>query len=152
MKLIRKILVALDGSQSANNALEYALDLAEKYASAVVLLTVVEPVIVPKISRVAVPPVPKEVVDKYKKGLKAGHQKILSKALKKVQETKGDLDVSTELVEGKPSEKIVEVAREGDLDIIVMGSRGLGGIKEVFLGSVSDRVADQAPCPVLVVK
>jgi nucleotide-binding universal stress UspA family protein len=43
-------------------------------------------------------------------------------------------------------------AREGDCDIIVIGSRGLGGIKEFLLGSTSHRVADEAPCPVLIVK
>jgi len=62
------------------------------------------------------------------------------------------LRVSTKLVEGRPSNKIVETAKEGNCDIIVMGSRGLGTIKEFFLGSVSDRVADEATCPVLIVK
>lgn len=55
-------------------------------------------------------------------------------------------------MEGRPSERIVEVAKEGKFDVIVMGSRGLGGIKGFFLGSVSDRVADEAACPVLIVK
>ncbi|MFQ6064459.1 MAG: universal stress protein [Candidatus Bathyarchaeia archaeon] len=62
------------------------------------------------------------------------------------------MNVSTKLVEGRPSERIVEVAKEGKFDVIVMGSRGLGGIKGFFLGSVSDRVADEAACPVLIVK
>jgi len=56
------------------------------------------------------------------------------------------------MVEGRPSDEIVETAKEGNFDIVVMGSRGLGGIKEFFLGSVSDRVADEAACPVLIVK
>jgi len=62
------------------------------------------------------------------------------------------LKVSTKLVEGRPSDKIIETAEKGNFDIIIMGSRGLGGIKEFFLGSVSDRVADEAACPVLIVK
>jgi len=56
------------------------------------------------------------------------------------------------LEEGRPSDKIIETARTGNFDIIVMGSGGLGSIKEFFLGSVSDRVADEAPCPVLIVR
>jgi len=77
---------------------------------------------------------------------------VLSEALKKVKKIKPNLRVSTKLVEGRPSNKIVETAKEGNFDIIVMGSRGLGAIKEFFLGSVSDRVADEATCPVLIVK
>jgi nucleotide-binding universal stress UspA family protein len=59
---------------------------------------------------------------------------------------------TTKLVEGRPADKIVETAKLESCDLIVIGSRGLGGIKEFFLGSVSDRVADEAPCPVLIVK
>jgi nucleotide-binding universal stress UspA family protein len=61
-------------------------------------------------------------------------------------------DISTKLVEGRPADKIVETAKNGNFDLVVVGSRGLGGIKEFFLGSVSDRVADEAPCPVLIIK
>jgi nucleotide-binding universal stress UspA family protein len=56
------------------------------------------------------------------------------------------------LVEGRPSDRIIETAKTEDFDLVVMGSRGLGGIKEFLLGSVSDRVADEVPCPVLIVK
>ena len=49
------------------------------------------------------------------------------------------MKVSTKLVEGRPSDRIVETAKEGNFDIIVMGSRGLGGVKEFFLGSVSGK-------------
>ncbi len=55
-------------------------------------------------------------------------------------------------MKGKPADKIVEAAKEGNVDIVVMGSRGRGGIKQLFLVSVSDRVADEASCPVLIVK
>jgi nucleotide-binding universal stress UspA family protein len=150
--LIEKILVALDGSEPAGRALDFALDLAEKYSAEIVLLSVVQHVVMPGISYLTKPVLLPVAVGKYTEELKANHKKVLSEALKKVKKIKPNLRVSTKLVEGRPSNKIVETAKEGNFDIIVMGSRGLGAIKEFFLGSVSDRVADEATCPVLIVK
>jgi len=76
----------------------------------------------------------------------------LSKALKRAKELKPDLKISTVLKEGRPADEIVKTAKEENFDLIVMGHRGLGRVKEFFLGSVSDRVADEAHCPVLIVK
>lgn len=58
----------------------------------------------------------------------------------------------TLLREGQTVQEILKTAREGEFDLIVMGSRGLSKIKEIFLGSVSDGVIRNASCPVLVVK
>ena len=76
---------------------------------------------------------------------------MLSEALKKVNRLKPNLNVSTKLKEGRPTDKIIETAKEGNFDIIVLGRRGIGGVTELLLGSVSDRVADHAPCAVLIV-
>jgi nucleotide-binding universal stress UspA family protein len=152
--LIEKLLVALDGSKSANNALDFALDLAEKYSANVILLTVVDAAPVP-LTVYAPPgtqPVAPVFVDSYLEELKKRHEKMLAEALKRSKKSKPSLKISKKLVEGRPPDKIVETAKEGEFDLVVMGSRGLGGIKEFFLGSVSDRVADEAPCPVLIVK
>ena len=62
------------------------------------------------------------------------------------------MKVSKQLLTGRAAEKIVETAKQGNFDLIVIGSRGLVGIKEIFLGSVSDSVADEALYPVLIVK
>jgi len=152
--LIKKILVALDGSKPADKALDFALDLGEKYSANVVLLSVVSPVIVPlgPYPTTGVPPIPPVVIGTYSNELRVSHEKVLSEALKKAKKIKPNLKVSTKLVEGRPSDKIIETAKEGKFDIIVVGSRGLGGIKKFFLGSVSNRVANEATCPVLIVK
>jgi nucleotide-binding universal stress UspA family protein len=60
--------------------------------------------------------------------------------------------VSHRIDEGRPADKIVEAAKEGGFDLIVMGIRGLGAVEEFFLGSVTDRAADTAVCPVAIVK
>lgn len=153
--MIKKILVALDGSEPANKALNFALGIAETYSAELVLLNVYEPV-TPFFSfpsEVGAPPVATPIVTaEFLKELRAQHEKILSEALKKANRDKPNLKVSTMLSEGRPSDKIIDAANEGKFDLIVMGSRGIGGIKEIFLGSVSDRVADAAKCSVLIVK
>ena len=76
----------------------------------------------------------------------------MREALRRATGFSSHLRVSTKIAEGRPAERIVEAAKEGKFDIIIMGSRGMGGAREFFLGSVSHRVAIEAPCPVLIVK
>ena len=153
MRLIEKILVALDGSKPADRALDFALDLAGKYSAEIVLLSVFEPVIPSLLySPADLPIAPSMAVGSYSKELKAQHRRVLAHARRKAKKARPDLKISTKILEGRPSEKIVETAEQGKFDIIIMGSQGLGRIKKIFLGSVSDRVADEASCPVLIIK
>jgi nucleotide-binding universal stress UspA family protein len=144
--LINRILVPLDSSEYADKALDWALDLAEKYGASIELLTVI-PLLGPFTTHGTEP-----LFGPSLEELKEQARKMLAEALKKANRSKPNLRISTRILEGRPSDKIVETAREGNFDLIVMGSRGLGGVKEFFLGSVSDRVADEAPCPVVIVK
>ena len=151
--MIKRILVALDGSKPADRALDFALDLAGKYSAEIVLLSVFEPVIPSLIYPPAdLPIAPSVAVGSYSGELKTQHRRVLAHARRKAKKVRADLKVSTKIVEGRPSEKILETAEQGNFDMIVMGSQGIGGIKKIFLGSVSDRVADEASCPVLIVK
>ncbi len=138
MKWINRILVALDGSKDACKALECAIDLAEKYGANIELLTVI-------------PTTAFTLVGPSEKELKERAEEILEQALNKTK-TKPSLKISTKILVGRPAEKIVEASKEGSFDLIVMGSQGLGGVKEFFLGSVADRVADESACPVIIVK
>ncbi|MDH5770962.1 MAG: universal stress protein [Candidatus Bathyarchaeota archaeon] len=157
-KLIKKILVALDGSKPSDNALDLALDLAEKYSAEILLLRVVPTAFYPYfIAPEAFPRafpfvIPPAVINSSARELEAGSEGVLSEALKKAEKVKSKSNVSTKLVTGRIAEKIIQTAKEGNVDIVVMGSRGLSGIKKFFLGSFSDKVADEAPCPVLIVK
>jgi nucleotide-binding universal stress UspA family protein len=60
--------------------------------------------------------------------------------------------VETILLEGNTVQEIIKAAGEGKFDLIVMGARGISKIREILLGSVSDGVLRNAPCPVLIVK
>ena len=149
--MIKKILVAIDGSKQSDKALDFALDLARNYSAEIVLINVLSPSLMSYVynSRMFVPDVD---YSNYLNQISNGHEKLLSKALDKAKNFQETLKVSKELVEGRPAEKIVETAKKGMFDLIVVGSRGLSGFKEIFLGSVSNRVADKAHCPVLIVK
>ncbi len=155
--MIEKILAALDGSEPSDKALNFALDLAEKYFAEIMLLNVYQHTIPifyhPNVSVPTAPPIASPItLGALSKELKAQHERILAEALKKAKRVKPKLKVSTMLCEGRPSDKIIEAANEGKFDLIIIGSRGVGGIKEIFLGSVSDRVADESKCSVLIVK
>ncbi|MEM0196420.1 MAG: universal stress protein [Desulfurococcaceae archaeon] len=152
--MIKKILVAFDGSEHAYKALDFALDLAEKYSATVTIINVFQAPIIPMAGYLtegelyAYP----ATYDDFVKELKVAHEKMLSHALKRAKRLKPNLEVSTLLKEGRPADEIVKTAKEENFDLIVIGHRGLGRVKEFFLGSVSNRVADEARCPVLIVK
>jgi len=146
--LFYKILVALDGSKAANNALNFALELAETTSSGLELLTVVPPVFLPSHSIYVLK---SEAIADCAKALDVTFRGVLSKAQREAQNRKPELKILTRFEKGEPAEKIVEVAERENFELIVMGSRGLGG-KVSALGSVSARVADTASCPVVIVK
>ena len=146
--MVKKILVALDGSKASNNALNFALDLADTLSANIELLTVLPPVFLPSYSIYVLK---SDAISECAKNLEISFRGVLSKAQQEVKKRKPASKVSIRFEKGEPSEKIVEVADRGGCELIVMGSRGLGG-RVSTLGSVSSRVVDRASCPVLIVK
>jgi len=146
--LIKKILVALDGSKAADNALNFALELAEITSAELELLTIAPPVFLYSHSFHVLK---SKAISDCAKELETGFRGVLSKAQKEVQKKKPEFKVSTRFEKGEPDEKIVKRAERGKFDMIIMGSRGLGG-RVTSLGSVSSRVVDKASCPVVIVK
>ena len=146
--MIKKILVAIDGSEASKHALDFAVDLAEQISAEIQLLTVVPPVLLPslgfyKVKSKAI----KECTDE----LETIFWDILAKSLDEVQKRNPKLKISTKLKMGEPHKKILQTAKLGKFDLIIMGSRGLGS-RFTALGSISSRVIDQASCPVIVTK
>jgi nucleotide-binding universal stress UspA family protein len=74
--------------------------------------------------------------------------------LQKAEEAVGKIpaEIHTELIEGSPAEAIIEVAKTRNCDVIVMGSRGMGTLTGLVLGSTSQKVVSHAPCPVLIIR
>jgi len=138
--LFSRILVPVDGSGYAENAVRHASDLARKYGSSVTLIHVVAT----KVYAMA------EVGVLISKDLEKEGKEILRKS----QELASSLGISanTKLASGVPAEEILRFADSEKFDLIVMGSRGLSEVKAFLLGSVSDKVSHHAKCPVLVVR
>lgn len=145
--MIKKILVAVDGSEHADRALDFALDLAQKYSAKILLVTVVPPVFLPIPSLNVVT---SQAISDASNELEKAFGAVLSKAEEKAKKILKS-NVFMRLEHGNPGDVIIETADSGDFDIIVVGSRGLGH-RNYALGSVSSKVADNATCPVLLIK
>ena len=143
-----KILLATDGSDGALHAAGQAAEIARKFNSKVTVTYVVQPPMpVTTIADMPGVSIDPTYVSRYME--ETGN--AVSRRTGKVLEEAGvNYDVRVEM--GHPAESIINVATEGRYNLIVIGSRGLSGIKSFFLGSVSDRVAHLAHCPVLIVR
>ena len=149
-----KFLIPIDGSESSEHALAKALIFATPLQAQIVLLTVVEPlsnyipeVMMPTGDWVGWRGLPDAELER--KILSAG-QALLQKAQDTCQAS--GLESRTRLETGQPRDLICTVAKEENPDLLILGSRGLGSIERLMLGSVSDYVLHHCLSPVLVVR
>ncbi len=157
--MFKKILVPIDGSRHAHAALKTALELAEVHGSMLEILHVTSyseeyasmgPE--PGADDSEVPASPPEWIDEYMAKLRENDEKMLGQALKDAEKLYPRLEIKTRLMLGRPGKSIVSEAEEGGFDLVVIGSRGLGDLAGLVLGSVSRHVVNEAKIPVLVVK
>jgi nucleotide-binding universal stress UspA family protein len=148
--MVKKIFVPTDGSPHARRAIELATDMAVQYGAALYVLHVVSESTIPdevlryiRVERVEEPP---ETV--YLKKVGEG---IIAAAEREAKD-KGVKEIQSEVVQGDPAEETINFARDKGIDLIMIGSRGLGQIKGVFLGSVSSKVCHMAGCTCMTVK
>ncbi|WP_440769714.1 universal stress protein [Natronorubrum sp. DTA28] len=143
------ILVPTDGSDVATNAVHHAIDLAEKYDAAVHALYVVDT------SAMDIS-LGTEQVDRIRQGRYDEMPEVQERANKATgsvasQARERGLEVTESVVAGQPHARIADYADNHDVDLIVMGSAGRGGVKRVLLGSVAERTLRTTDIPVLVV-
>ncbi len=148
--LFQKMLLAVDGSSHALRASDVACEMATRYGARLVILTVAKPV-------AAMSSQVREYM--YAEHITGEPQYVLSEMVKTVlteaenrARKAGVANVKTVVREGQPARRIVEFAREHEIDLIVMGSRGLGDVEGLLLGSVSHKVGSLAHCSCLTVK
>ena len=138
------ILVPADFSDDAGAALDLALDLGKRLGATVHLLHVYHrPVEMLSPYGVALPP----TVDRE---IRESAEKRLTVELERAK--KSGVECAAHVREGVAGFEIAETAKELGADLIVMGTRGLSGLKHVLFGSVAERTVRTAECPVLSVK
>jgi nucleotide-binding universal stress UspA family protein len=149
---IRRVLVAVDGSKPSVDASDQAIDLAKRYGAELIVLYVISPdTRYNYLEDVITPRLPRALKDVVMIAMQKGAKhvdKVKQKALEK------NVKVKTDVVIGISSvvKEIIEYAEKNKVDMIVMGSRGLSGIKKMLLGSVASGVLIYSHCPVLVTK
>jgi nucleotide-binding universal stress UspA family protein len=145
-----KILLASDGSAEANLAAYTAVDLADKTNLELHIVYVQSiPLSVP----LSIDPDSDEIaISGATEDIRQEAQWFLNAALKQVKAIDGTIARAHLRIGDKPDQQIITVAEEIGAGLIVLGSRGMGGVRRALLGSVSDSVVRHAHCPVLVVR
>ena len=144
MEGFRKILVPVDFSDHSARALESAMSLARAFGAELHLLHCYQ------INVGAISPYGIVLPESFERDVRQAAQTRLAEWRDKVSAE--GIKVEEHITPQFPSEAIVQKAGEISADLIVMGTRGLTGLKHVLLGSVAERTLRLAPCPVLTVK
>ncbi|XP_021893934.1 universal stress protein A-like protein [Carica papaya] len=164
MRKKMKVMVAIDDSDYSFYALKWAIDNlfgamgvtpeASQEGGMLTLLHAQEP-----FHQLAFPAGPggatafyasSSVLDSVRKAQEENSAAILARALKVCRDQ--NINAETLIMEGEPKDVICDAVEEMKIDLLVVGSRGLGKFKRAFLGSVSDHCAHHAKCPILIVR
>jgi universal stress protein A len=146
---LKKLLVPTDFSKNSEKALRYAVRLAQRNNSSVILFHVFEP---PEFVR-QLPQDYSESSEETRKQFDAAIRRSAERLETLSGAVKGsNIKIETLQRLGTPYEEIVKVAEAGEVDLIVIATYGYTGLKHFLLGSTAERVVRLAPCPVLVVR
>ena len=145
MILIRQLLCASDLSPASAMAWDEARRLARVCQAEIVLLHVLPPILVPPEGYF-----PPSLYERLVGAAYADAHESIDRLLE--EQTDPALKVRVRVEEGGPAERILDVAREESVDLIIVGTHGRSGLPRLVLGSVADRVVRQATCPVLTVR
>lgn len=137
---IKKILVPFDGSKNSNRGLDETINIARQCHAKITGIFVL-----------SIPPIPAFQTRYYQDDLYKEAKSFLESAKKKA--AKNGIDFNYKILAGDPGHIIVRTAHgKGKYNLIVIGSRGRGSVREFFLGSTSNYVLHKSKIPVLVVK
>jgi nucleotide-binding universal stress UspA family protein len=141
------IVVGTDGSETANEAVRQATELAKAVGGKVSLVSAFEPVGNQRLreERQQVPEDMQWMVNE-----REDVEATLKQAEEQIQEA--GVDVETFARQGDPADAILDVAEENNADLIIVGNKGMSGAKRFLLGSVPNKVSHHAPCSVMIIR
>jgi len=145
MVAFKELVVPTDFSEYSLRAIDYGVEMAEKFGSHVSLVYVVEPLL-------QAADLTWTTVDFEE--LNTAHTEAAEKQLEKLAEERipKGIECDTVILFGKPFVEILKYAKEKNADLIVMATHGRGAIPHLLLGSTTEKVVRKATCPVLTVK
>jgi nucleotide-binding universal stress UspA family protein len=141
-----RVIVGVDGSETARRAVRWAAREAKLRGMKLELVSAWEIPTYSYVSGYGFPAISEEMT----KSLTARAEGHLAEALDEARAEAREVQIETIAAEGQPAKVLVEVAKGANL--LVVGSRGLGGFRELLLGSVSQQCAQHATCPVVIVR
>ena len=141
-----KILLATDGSEEANLAARTAVDLADKTGSELHVAFILRAQDTSEYN-----PMGFNTEKAHEEEIKQMGQRLLGEQVRRVEEAGGTV-TGAQFRMARPDQGILAVGEDIGTELIVLGSRGIGGVRRALMGSVSDSVVRHAHCPVLVVR
>jgi nucleotide-binding universal stress UspA family protein len=145
MVAFKEIVVPTDFSEHSLRAVDYGVEIGDKFASHLTLVYVIEPLL--QAADLTWTTVDFEELNKaHKISAEQQIKQILDDRIPK------RVPCSTAILFGKPFVEILKYAREENADLIVMATHGRGAISHILMGSTAEKVVRKAPCPVLTVK
>jgi universal stress protein A len=148
----KKLLVPVDFSDCSKAALEHAELIGRQFGASITILHVWEP------PSSKIPSISLQSFDFPEQANKRLETIVFREAAMEMRDFLHDFDrddsleVRCQLVSGQPTEQILSLAEDGAYDLIVMGTHGRSGLAHLFMGSVTEKVLRQAPCPVLAIR
>lgn len=142
---VKRILIPTDFSETANLALQHAAHLASLTDAEIILLHVVSTFAF----RVNLP---EADVDESQNARLSGAIQEKLQSIAKALSAKHGIQVHTRVAYGRIREEVVKVAEDQDADMVILGTHGVSGIREFFMGSNAFRIVSEAGCPVLSVQ
>jgi nucleotide-binding universal stress UspA family protein len=136
----RRILLATDLSPASEGASRQAIDLARDLGAKLLILSVIDP------AAHGIPGGRVERMDQRRRSREVAAQAVV------IRGREAGVPVSFMVWEGEPGPSIVDVATSEQVDMVIVGSHGRGSMGRLLIGSVSEHVVRNAPCPVLVVR